>query len=372
MFERRCKNRIGSPKAGFTLVEMTISLVVMAVGFSAFLGVALESMRDFEFYTKLNLVAQWNQQIINDIRKDCLSTKRYFSDDAEGQSYFAALDFTTAPLPVDSLRLPWVDEAGTFDVDTLGNEKTGNALFCVKALPLTSSTFNAGMGKDFVTDFTVVIGMDPEDTATYRINAYRFVVYYLNERISDSIGRHPDSLDLIRWASVPVLDYGQVMAVQETFLDVDSGITFFPRQDLVSQFVTSYNSNFIWHSNEDVDNSFYFCSAAGIIDALPDNPMTIPQDPVIGVQSMLPGGMRNGRQISVCYNAGTPNFQAGPVVPMYALANGTGAGFPHGFEVQIVGPSGARELLMRLALAKEGAGRIIAKDFKTILTTRDY
>jgi hypothetical protein len=121
-----------------------------------------------------------------------------------------------------------------------------------------------------------------------------------------------------------------------------------------------------------VDNSFYFCSDAGAIDAAPENDMLIPQDPSIGMQSMLPGGMRNGRRISICYNSGTPNFQAGPVVPMYALADATGNGFPHGFEVQIVGPSGARELMLRLAMVKEGANRLIGRDFRTILTTRDF
>lgn len=148
MHRRRSKNGKRNSILGFTLVEMTISLVVMAVGFSAFLGVALESMRDYEFYTKLNLVAQWNQQVVNDIRKDTLSTKRYFNDDAEGQSYYNALDFAAAPPPIDSLRLPWIDEAGVIEVDTLGNEKTGNALFFVKALPLTSSDFQGGLTND--------------------------------------------------------------------------------------------------------------------------------------------------------------------------------------------------------------------------------
>jgi hypothetical protein len=47
-------------------------------------------------------------------------------------------------------------------------------------------------------------------------------------------------------------------------------------------------------------------------------------------------------------------------------------GFPHGFEVQIIGPSGARKMLLRLALCKEGSSRLIGKDFKAILTTRDF
>jgi hypothetical protein len=47
-------------------------------------------------------------------------------------------------------------------------------------------------------------------------------------------------------------------------------------------------------------------------------------------------------------------------------------GFPHGFEVQLIGPSGARKLLVRLAMVKEGSSRLIGKEFKAILTTRDY
>jgi hypothetical protein len=71
-------------------------------------------------------------------------------------------------------------------------------------------------------------------------------------------------------------------------------------------------------------------------------------------------------------NRGSQGFELGPIVPQFATVIAGGDGFPHGFEVQIVGPSGAREVLLKLVLAKSGAQRIVARDLKAVLTTRDY
>jgi len=359
---------------GFTMIEMMVSLVVMSMAFSAFLGVALKTVRDYEFFTAMHQISQWNQQVVNDIRKDTLSTKIYLDMDTVGMEYYSALNLPGDRLPISTTRLPLVEEDGVVEKDTLAHEKTGNSLFFVKTLAVGSGdAVYSGPDEDFIREFTVQIGQDAEDTATYRINAYRFVLYYLMMKTGDSIGSSPDSLDLIRWASIPVADYGQVMAIPESVLDEDSGMTFYPREQLVAQFVDDYESHFLWDSSEDIDNAFYYCDEVGHVSSMPESDMIIDQDPEAGICSMIPGGgMRSGKRTSICMNDGTPNFQAGPVVPLYAVADFREEGFPHGFEVQIVGPSGARKLLVRLAMAKEGFRSILGKDFRAVLTTRDY
>ncbi len=349
--ERIRRGKKGASR-GFSFIELLVALSITALGFSAFLGIALQTMQDYEFFTKASIIAQWNQQIVNDIRDDTVSTKKYLNNDARGLAYLAALALPMTVPPLNTMTLPTIDETGLIEVDTAGNAKTGNALFFAKTL------------KPFVT----TVQMDPATTATFRINMYSLILYYLSIRPNDMIGQSPSSLDLIRWVSVPVADYGQVMAIQ----DPDPADFIDPRKNLVANFVTQTGSTYLWDSTEDVDHSFYLCDATGFISGMPEMNMVIPQSPSGGLDSTTPGGPRTGKRTSICMNTGPPGFEGGPRVPLFAIPDATGDGFPHGFEVQLVGPSSARKLLIRLAMVKEGSQRMIGKDFKAILTTRDF
>ena len=120
------------------------------------------------------------------------------------------------------------------------------------------------------------------------------------------------------------------------------------------------------------DEAFFACNSLGQVAAAAEYPMTIPQDPTEGVRSTIPSEVTTNKQASICWNSGTPGFHAAAVVPIFAIASQLSDGFPHGFEVQIAGPSGARELLVRVAMAK-GTGRgIISRDFTAVLTTREF
>jgi hypothetical protein len=60
-------------------------------------------------------------------------------------------------------------------------------------------------------------------------------------------------------------------------------------------------------------------------------------------------------------------------VPIYGYAQTGGDGFPHGFEVQIIGLSGARQTLVSLALARQvSSQRIAAHTSQIIITSKDY
>ena len=51
----------------------------------------------------------------------------------------------------------------------------------------------------------------------------------------------------------------------------------------------------------------------------------------------------------------------------------SGDGFPNGFEVQVVGQSGARQALVRIVLAKETSDRrMAAYESTTIISTREF
>ncbi|MFH0962858.1 MAG: prepilin-type N-terminal cleavage/methylation domain-containing protein [Planctomycetota bacterium] len=348
-FERRK----AAARRGFTLVEMMTVLVIVAMAWWIFAVVVLSLMDESAVLSAHNLLARWNQEIVNDIRDDTLSAKRYFENDSLGQQYLDALEEDADSPWINSLRLPRIEESGAaLAPDTVGNQKTGNALLFTKVL----------------TPFVVTVPYREGEDRDFRINVYRFVLYYLTIREKEHIGRCKDSLDLMRWASVPLADYAQVMAIE----DPEPADSIDPRAEIVKAFVAQQGSEWLWDTSSDLDNAFYKCQPTGQIDTSPWPNMVIPRDSVEGLRSLIPAKVAKNKHASVCWNNGTNGFDAGIVVPRYAIANATGDGFPHGLEVQIVGPSGARELCVRLAMAKGTGKKVVGREFTAILTTRDF
>lgn len=353
---------------GFTLVEVTISLFLVTVAFAAFLGVALESLHDFSFFSSCTQVCQWNQETVNEIRDDTLSVKQYFDNlgvSTMSQDYFDILELPANSMPLNNtVELPVMDPTGTFEPDAgAGTAKTGNALFFVRTLP----PFEVRVQMDPTL-------LDPVDWHIYRIPVYTFVMYYLTKRTGQPCGRSPDSLDLIRWQSVAMLDYNHVLEFPE---NVTQGVDVcYPREQVIQLYLNTYNgAEFLWVPDADVNDAFYRCYLDGTIDATPilKTDMQIPMDNYDGVFSREAGnGVNHILQSSICMNRDYQGFETGPIVPQLGIASSAGDGFPHGFEIQLVGPSGARELLIRVVMAKEGSKGLVARDFKAVLTTRDY
>jgi len=337
---------------GITLIEMMVVLVVVIVGWLALMAVALETMRAFEFFQSLNLLEEWNQAIVNNIRDDAISAKQYFGNDTRGRDYFAALEKDSDSYPISPTRLPTVIDTGSFGPDTVAEQKTGNLLLFSKSRE----------------PFVVTVPRTSSEDGTYRVNVYQFVLYYLASRPQERVGRYTGVLDLMRWCSVCFADYTQVMAIE----DPDPSDAVDPRENVVAAFVSSYNSTWLWDSAEDVADAFYECDWVGNVADDPEPLMTIDQHPSEGLVSTVPSGMTTSKHASICWNSGTPGFEVSAVVPVYALEDPFADGFPHGFEVQIVGPSGARELLVRAAMAKGTSKGIICREFSAVLTTREF
>jgi len=340
-------------RAGVTLVEMMVATALFVVVWGAFIGVVISIQTDFRFHAAKSTLLQWNQRIVNDVRSDVISTRGYFENNALGLGYFDALSLDAESLPIDTLRLPTIDENGDFVPDVPGNQKTGNALFFIKTLP----------------PFVQTVAVDAYgNTETYRINVYQFILYHLTLRPDETVGDHQGALDLIRWASIPVADYDQIMTIE----DPDPNDSVDPREELAAAFESEYNSTWLWDAGEEVDSAFHQYVAGGGIDSSPTANMSIPRDPEVGLASVIPAGMTTLKQASVCFNTSTPDWGIGVTVPQYAVESSDGDGFPHGFEVQLVGASGSRRLLIRVALAKSASRTFVTRAFSAVLATRDF
>ncbi len=337
---------------GVTLIEMMVVLVVVIVGWLALMAVALETMRTFGFFQSLNLLEKWNQAIVNNIRDDAVAAKQYFGNDTRGRDYFAALEKDSDSYPISPVRLPTIMSTGSLGADTVAEQKTGNLLLFSKSLE----------------PFVATVARTGSEDGTYRVNIYQFVLYYLTNRPQERVGEYTGVLDLMRWGSVHFADYGQIMAIEDP--DPADGVD--PRAGVVAAFVASYNSTWLWDSGEDVTRAFYRCDWVGNVAIDPEPMMVIDQHPTEGLVSTVPSGVTTSKHASICWNSGTPGFEVSAVVPAYALADSFADGFPHGFEVQIVGPSGARELMIRVVLVKGVGKGIISREFTAVLTTREF
>ena len=342
----------GSASRGITLVEMMVVLVVVSIGWLALTAVSIETMRTFEFFQAMNLLERWNQSVVNNIRDDAVSAKQYFGDDDRGRGYFGALEKDSDSYPISPVRLPTIVDTGNLGVDSLTDQKTGNVLLFSKALM----------------PFVVTVPYTDSEDHTYRVNIHQLTLYYLTSRPQERVGNYTGVLDLMRWQSVRFADYGQIMAIE----DPDAGDGVDPREEMVAAFVDAYNSTWLWDSGKDVSEAFYECDLLGQVADEPELAMIIRQDPVGGLISTVPSGMTTSKHASIAWNNSTAGFQVSAVVPVYALEDAFADGFPHGFEVQIVGPSGARELMVRVVMTKGTTKRIISRESTAILTSREF
>jgi hypothetical protein len=76
---------------------------------------------------------------------------------------------------------------------------------------------------------------------------------------------------------------------------------------------------------------------------------------------------------SVSWNTSLTGFDTPVAVPRLAYPVTTSDGFPNGFEVQVIGLSGARQTLVGLTLARETSlHRMAAHRAEVVVSSKDY
>ena len=66
-------------------------------------------------------------------------------------------------------------------------------------------------------------------------------------------------------------------------------------------------------------------------------------------------------------NYAPANFGVGA----FSVLDNSGDGYPHGFEVQIIGPSSGRQVLLHLIVVSNLPGLLAGSNQKLIISTRD-
>ena len=301
-----------------TLVEMMIVLALFSVVVVAAYEVVSSTNVSSDTLNASSLLTEWGQKAIDEINLNVTQSRLIYQNDSLGTDYLGRLE-TDANFPVlTSTRLPLIDPTGTFRQDTTVT-RTGNALLFLSEV----SPFIADAGG-----------------VSRRVNIYRLTCYYLSPNSTPIAGKS-SSLRLIKWQSKEFADYEQVMAISSPV----------SRNAFANALLTSRGINYFWLPRNTPATAFYRYDYDELNDA-DDDDIDDAVDAFYIIQKdtieRVIGNLGYGTS-SVSWNRGS-DFWVPDAVPKFGLASQSGAGFPHGFEIQVIGPTGARQVLVRLVL----------------------
>lgn len=336
-------------RAGTTFIEMMISLVCLSAIAIATFEIMTQSQNINSTVNAWNMLTQWGQKAINQMNLDVTQACVLYQNDSVGNAYKSDLESNANFPALATSALPLIDPTGIFGQDIAPSTRTGNALL-------------------YATNTMPYVSKDPSDgglvTPTRRVDMYRLVYYYLSP-ITQTIGASSTSLRLVKWTSKEFADYNQVMAITTT-----------ERTDFVMELYFDQGIRHLWVPRNDPDDAFYAIDEYGNVSGWPEPSFTIPTGIDTEGNVMVSSVINDlGRGFaSVAWNNST-TFRTPDVVPKFAVGSSVGAGFPHGMEVQIIGPTGARQVLVRLVLAYVvgGAGQnLYSSEAHTIVALREY
>ncbi|MGC6488623.1 MAG: type IV pilus modification PilV family protein [Planctomycetota bacterium] len=334
--------------AGYSLIELVISSALLAMMIFAVSTLSLSGSQAQEYSRRLTRVTEITQEVVDDMRLELVSSVRLFSDDVEGNGNLELLDLDGAPPPLASSRLPTVSAGETIRTDTSGAEMTGNSLF-----------------------FTKLVWSDRyicESGAEHLVDVYRWVYYYLTVEGQGPQPEHPIGLNIVRVESEPLIDGASV----DRITDADD------RAEVLLHLLNATpDATGAQHAPAEV---------VWIRGGLPTVSGTLRQvDPLDGSLTATPllprpnpwrvlradpitRGLLSYRHHSIATNFAQPSFG----VATFGLRSSVDEGFPHGLEVQVVGPSSARQVHLHMVVSStQRTGRFAWADLQLTVDARD-
>jgi type II secretory pathway pseudopilin PulG len=340
-------NRRSVP-AGFTLLELVIAAVLLSMMVIAVASLSVSGADAQEFARRQNRATEVNQDLMDQVRLELVSCVRLFGGDVEGDSNLALLDLAGVPQPLADVRLPKISPNEKIRQDTLMNEITGNSLFFTRLA--WSDRFRCTSGTDYLVD------------------VYRWVYYYPTPEGAGPTAGSNIGLNFVRVASEPLVDAS----------GVDRITNVLDRMEVLRHLVDATPDvngkrhspcQVVWKRGElaSVVGTLRQIDPAG---ALSDNPTGARPSPWNILRSdAVVKGLLSYRHHSLATNYCRASFNVGS----YSVPMNTGSGFPHGFEVQIVGPTSARQALIHMVLCSTIKRLQPAwSDMQMIVDVREY
>ncbi len=325
------------PDRGMTFVEVLIAATILVLIVGVIARTTLLTEDASRMAVSQGKITILGQKELLKIRGNLRASVHLFQRDTEGNTYWNRLDLGSVSTLSTSV-LPKIDTYGVFGKDTPSNRRTGNILFFAKAVKPFPTSEEVAQWKAYC-DATG----HPEKKSSLddlRLDVYRFTAYFLRKTGSGFAAGSPRGLDLAAWESVPFADW-------KRFNEVDPPL----QADVLEALRTSQVGRkivYLWTPGADFDSAFAEIQADFTLQAVTPASKPgwkVPPDPVFTRTSVF-----ERKRISVATNWAQANFG----VAKFAAPTTAGEGYPHGLEIQVIGPASARQVLVHLCLVGQG------------------
>lgn len=331
---------------GLSLVEVMATAMVLIIMVWMFTTLSISGTRAQKFAGRLNRATEIAQDLTDDMRRELVSSVRLFHDDAIGRAYLALLSFKGMKGPIGH-RLPKLSATGIFDKDG-ASPKTGNTLLFARHA--WSTPFRTSKGN------------------VYRVDVYRLVHYFLTPEDGGPHKGSPSGLDMVKWVSEPLADGDTIDKITDTGDRAEVlGHLVNRTPDLTGR--VHPGVQVVWLRGRDPADAktLRHIQPSGVLTDNPQPPRAAPWR-ILPDTGLSVNGLLHYRRHSIATNFAPNTYGIG----RFGTISPAGSGFPHGFEVQIIGPASARQVLVRLVVVSTNLdGHHAHAESQVIVDARD-
>jgi prepilin-type N-terminal cleavage/methylation domain-containing protein len=320
---------------GVTLIELLVTVAILSVITLLFYTLVTGAMNANVQLEAHSVLSSYGQRAINMMKSEIAQAKRIFVNDTFGNGVVSQLAIPSSYPQASDCRLP-TTEAGKDAFSSVPTGSIGNSFL-------------------FLQDFPPF-----EDNNNYYIDLYRFAYYYLTEKNAGGlqIANLPNYLDLVRFRSVYYASYEQIMSIPNESPDKD-------REAALSALAAAGINYAIDNTAVSINDFFYKNTGNSLTKETGHN---IPSSEVLPLIRQLSGAKVSARiRYAIAYNSGA-SFPILTPVPKYA----TETDRPFGFETLIVGPTSAREVLLRMVFVVDVKKRLFSQPMEVMIQAKEY
>lgn len=337
-----------SRSSGFTLLELVVVAALLGVLIQAVSTMMMTGGDAQEYAKRLNRATELSQEIVDRVRTEMVSCVRLFGNDTEGLANLALLDLAGAPVPLAGLRLPTPAPTEKVRVDTPGAEITGNTLFYARLA--WSDHFVCSSGN------------------AYMVDVYRWSYFYLTAEDGGPQPGSPLGLNLVHVRSEPLADGAAIDRIADP---TDRAEFLQHLHDGTPDALGEAHDPcvVVWRRGD-------LPSVAGTLRMIDGSSGTLSNTPIGSRPSPWSvlrdewelAGLLSYRHHSIATNYSFPSLGVGK----FSVVSLSGDGFPHGFEVQTVGPSNGRKTLLHVVVVSTNRrGQPAWSDVQMVIDTHD-
>lgn len=320
-------------EGGFTIIEaviVTVIVALMTLVIERTVGGVVETERSMR---AVRNTTEKGQQATYRLRDLVSMSRKLYQNDTIGNGYLAKLSRTRFT-PLAGARLPIFDEVNPMGPDEVGDPHTGNCLLFIREGDPYRAVSVAASKK------------------LRSIDTYRLVNVYLAQSTRTVVAGGQPAVELVEWRSEAYPNYTQVIGITPVA----------ERTQVVKNLYTRFGVDYLWNPTAAVGAAFYAIDGSGNIAASPTAVTAIPED-----LNVSPGGRFVSGNMAVARTDTTSQVRM-PIFSVDPIATWT----PNGFEVKVTGPSGSRQVWLRLTVEQQASkGRVPAQTTTAVANTRD-